>query len=419
MDKTLAHKSLIVSTWAPPMIGGAQFLANLLREYDSSSYVILTNSEDAVYSDIPRTGSSLMGKYIDLATPSQNTYKSFTKSTSGSLKHFVIRRLRWPIAVNFFKALYCAWSIKDIFRFYRAGRRAILDDNLKIIISLSDYGPAMLAGYWLSRTMKLPYIIYLFDLYRDNCKLPIYSNLASWFELKMLRHAKTIIVPNNGTSNYLRKRYSENFSFTKVANVIPKRPFPSKEPNSPPFTIVYTGNIYWAQEKSILDLLQALKYLNNKNVFFNIFAPTITAAIEKSVKNTSNVKLGSAPPSAMPEIQSKANLLFLPLSWETESPAIIQTATPGKFSDYLGSKRAILIYAPKYAYICTYAREHDCAIVVDTPNYKVLAQRIEIVMNNYSLRSRYATNAFNTYINDFSFEKNLGRFSSAILLAGS
>jgi len=62
----------------------------------------------------------------------------------------------------------------------------------------------------------------------------------------------------------------------------------------------------------------------------------------------------------MSEIQTQADILFLPLSWHTKSQKIIDTATPGKLTDYLISNRPILIYAPASTFLAQYAKKIIC-----------------------------------------------------------
>jgi len=62
----------------------------------------------------------------------------------------------------------------------------------------------------------------------------------------------------------------------------------------------------------------------------------------------------------------RLDCLFLPLSWHTKSQAIIDTATPGKMTDYLISGSPILIHAPASTFLVKYARENNFAEIVDT-----------------------------------------------------
>ncbi|HYE16132.1 MAG TPA: hypothetical protein VD968_16965 [Pyrinomonadaceae bacterium] len=67
----------------------------------------------------------------------------------------------------------------------------------------------------------------------------------------------------------------------------------------------------------------------------------------------------------MPGVQRRADLLFLPLAFESPYPDLVRTSAPVKFGEYLASRRPVLVHAPPRSFISWYCREHDCGLVVD------------------------------------------------------
>ena len=122
-----------------------------------------------------------------------------------------------------------------------------------------------------------------------------------------------------------------------------------------------------------------------------------------------------APNSEMPRIQSQADILFLPLSWHTKSPEIINTATPGKLTEYLIGGRPILIHAPKESYLVEYAKENDFALVVDEENVDQLANAIRRLLTDQELSNRLIRNAQATFLKNHDITKTVEKFKTLLV----
>lgn len=142
-----------------------------------------------------------------------------------------------------------------------------------------------------------------------------------------------------------------------------------------PYDMVFTGHVYWAQERSLMNLLRALEGFELP-LHLHLYVPVVSQELRRITANLANVHLVAAPQSKMPDIQCRATLLFLPLSWRTRNPDVIATATPGKLADYLASGRPIIIHAPSYAYVSNYARQEGFAHVVDDDDIQELRASI-------------------------------------------
>ena len=108
----------------------------------------------------------------------------------------------------------------------------------------------------------------------------------------------------------------------------------------------------------------------------------------------------------MPKIQSDAALLFLPLSWDTKSPDIIATASPGKFTDYLASGRPMLVHAPDYSYIAKYVNKHHIGLIVDQNDTQLLAEKMRQFFKKPSLAQTYINQALEIFQQEYDAVKN-------------
>jgi glycosyltransferase involved in cell wall biosynthesis len=219
-------------------------------------------------------------------------------------------------------------------------------------------------------------------------------------EPRLIGNAEVIIVTNEGTGEFLRRRYGESFRLEIVRNSAFPEDFEGlRTPPSgtPPFNILFTGNVYWAQEGAVLNMIRAMDLLRDLPVELDLYCPQATASIRSAATGKPNVRLTSAPQSEMPRVQSEATLLFLPLAWGTDAPDIVATASPGKFTDYLASGRPMLVHAPDYSYIARYSRAHDVGIVVDRDDPGVLAGAVREFLRDPDCGARHIENALNMF----------------------
>ncbi len=387
------------------MIGGPKNLYNLFSLFPRDSYIILT-SANAIDPLSAATGSWLPGKYVYFDRKDGESL-SKKESSAGERDRIPIRR-RMSVLIQriplFGKALLDAlYLLLNLPKIIRSSRKVIREDGITRLLGISDEGLALLGTYLAHKISGLPYSLYLFDLYRGNNLTCFNKTVARILEPRLIRSAEVVIVTNEGTGEYLRRRYGGSFRLEIVHNSAFPHDFQglrARPPGELPCKILFTGNVYWAQEGAVLSMIRAMDLLRDLPVELDLYCPQATATIRSAGIGRSNVRLTSAPQSEMPRVQSEATLLFLPLAWGTDAPDIIATASPGKFTDYLASGRPMLVHAPDYSYIARYSREHDVGIVVDQDDVGVLAGAVREFLRDPSRGSRCVENAlkmFKTY----------------------
>ena len=376
-------KLLIVSSWAPPMTGGPQNLYNLLSQFPPNSYCILTSYEAI----LRRTsgGKWLGGEYIfyDHAgrfarRPSTQSHGTHLPSRGYASLFEAVEKL--PRIVRYWVSviLQAVYLLRSISRIVRTGVPIVRQKKIDCVMGISDVGTALISSYVISRRTKVPYVVYLFDIYGGNRLTPLNDLFARIFEPRIFRHASLVIVTNEGTERFYRKRYGDSFRCEVVHNsVFPEKYEGKRTSYAPqaPYDMVFTGHVYWAQERSLMNLLRALEGFELP-LHLHLYVPVVSQELRRITANLANVHLVAAPQSKMPDIQCRATLLFLPLSWRTRNPDVIATATPGKLADYLASGRPIIIHAPSYAYVSNYARQEGFAHVVDDDDIQELRASI-------------------------------------------
>ncbi|MDD5638908.1 MAG: glycosyltransferase, partial [Candidatus Pacebacteria bacterium] len=364
----------------------------------------------------------LQGKYI--------FYDNF--SFSGSLKDRpeIIKERQSRLILNKLKHLVKRlWLLgalggtfimfSQIIMIIKTGIQTIKEEKIEVMIGFSDYGPALISTYLLYKITKKPYYIFLFDIYKDN----FYSVfpaafLANIFESKILKNAEKIIVTNEITLNYYAQIYGGKIGkkITIIHNSTFSEPYLNfqKDYNpKPPYIILFTGSIYWPQIESLKNLIKAVKELKDIDINLKIYCPDPKDYLKKiGIIENEKVKISIAPPQKMPEIQTQADILFLPLSWHTKSQKIIDTATPGKLADYLISNRPILIHAPSSTFLVKYAKENNFALVVDEENIEKLKNAIKTLLFDKILAKQLIKNAKNTFFKNHDANQNASIFQT-------
>lgn len=425
MTQTLnLKKILIVSSYAPPAIGGPQNLYNLLRDFPENSYCILTSFYN-IDNVSAKTGMWLKGKYIFYDNPSvSGSLKTNSEITKEQPFRLIINKLKHLVKrIWFLGALGGIFIIvSQIIMMVRTGIKTIKKEKIEIMLGISDYGPAMISTYLLHKITQKPYDIFLFDIYKNNFYPVVPAGfLAKIFESKILKNAEKIVVTNEGTLNYYIRIYGEEMR--KKSIIIHNSTFPESYLKlhtdynpKPPYTILYTGRISWPQIGALKNLIKAVNEINDIDLKLKIYTPSPIDYLKKiGIEKSEKVEILVAPPQDMPQIQTKADILFLPLSWHTKSQDIINTATPGKLTDYLISSRPILIHAPSSSFLSQYAKDNNFALVVDEENIEKLKSAIKTLLFNKTFAKQIIENAKNTFFKNHDANKNFKIFENLFL----
>ncbi len=380
-------------------------LGRLLEGLPKDSYTVMANTYE-IFKNAPQTGTWLPCDYyfVDKKTPISGLGLSKFRSTS-------VKRKDAPNAM--FLTL---TSIKSIFSIPNLARTIHQKQPLYAILTTSDNGPFLIGGFLTARRLKLPLYIYLFDLYAGNA-FPFHIQWLAYFvEPIMFKQATKIFVTNRHTKQYLQNKYR----FIEDKFVVCPNPAQQRKPApikpSPKKTIVYTGNIYWAQQSNLRDLVQAVHSL--PDVELHLYAPLTPDQFVSMGLHGPNVVTGSLSAEQAWQAQCEATILFLPMTFTKQSRDIVMTASPGKLSDYLAVGRPILVYAPPYSQIARYAREEGFAYVVDKQDPRALAHAITEMLEKPVLTKSLITHSKRLLAKEYDLGTIRQRFLETIGQAG-
>ncbi len=414
---------LIVSSYAPPIIGGPQMMYNLFRDFPRDKYVLLTSYYN-IDNASAKSGNWLPGQYIFYDNP-KGSVAARQKTDEGSKESTVsrkIRRLKFlmkeVLIIRELMGFFVIFS--QLFAIILVGLRTISRHKIEVLMGFSDYGPAMLGTFFLHKLTGKPYYIFLFDLYKGNFYPFPGGTLANIFEKIILAGATKIIVNNTGTKKFYDQRYGNALSpkMEIIHNSVFEENYQNlggSAPKGPPYTVLFTGGVNWPQLGAVKNLVKAVEEIKDIDVIFKIYTPSPRAFLEKmGIKETEKIKISFASPKEMPKIQNEAHVLFLPLAWNTKSDAIIHTATPGKLTDYLIAGRPILVHAPSGSALVEYARENNFASIADQNDPKLLAQKLKDLLRDTTYGDTLVVNARATFHKNHMAEKNLESLKSVL-----
>lgn len=413
---------LVISSWAPPMIGGPQSFANLMKLQPEDSLSILTSAV-MIDEESGTKGQWLHAKYYyyDLnrpwtppAPPAPGADTAAPQAIAWSTKLVMVLK-KIPLFGSIITSIliFCYITVA----FTKRAIKITQENGIQTLMGLSDNGPALVATWLTSLLTRRPYVIFMYDLYRGNNLSPFNALIARLFEGKIMRGARLLIVTNDATADHYQRRYGINLPTAVIYNsVFPENYTAQQQLYKPtaPYKIIFTGHVYWAQEQAVLNLIQAMDKVQDLPVKLDLYIPKANEIITAAVAGKNNIRITAAPQSEMPRVQSEATLLFLPLAWNTKAPDIIATATPGKFTDYLASGRPMLVHAPDYAYVSQYTKQHELGIVVDTNSVEQLAMAIRNYLKNPSAGQRYVDNALRVFHENHDARKNAQKLTELL-----
>ena len=260
------------------------------------------------------------------------------------------------------------------------------------------------------------YYIYVFDYYSYQWKDPLSRAFARIFESTILKGADGIIVPNEYLGNELEHRYdvdtvvihnSCDVSLESFSEV----PWPAKDGE---ISIVYTGAVYYAHYDAFRNLVRAIEELHRPDIKIHIYTASNFEVLKDEGISGPVVYHEHLERDKAVEIQRNADILYLPLAFDSEIPEVIKTSSPGKIGEYLSSNRPILVHAPVDSFVSWYFRKYGCGVVADNDDITTLARALKSIIDSKDLRTSIVAKAHARAESDFEISSAVDKFVELI-----
>lgn len=391
-------KVAIISYTLPPSDSGqAMIIHRLLKKLDPATYCLLSAKDYATENE-PGYSDKLRGKYYYLRPPPFQLKRGY---------RFGLRRLRNLINLPTGVVLR-AHAIARIVRREKCGGIMVCTGGLDVL----DLPASYLASL-LTRTRFYPYLL---DQYIYMVAFAVGKHFLQRLESRFMKGATAVIASNEFQRDKLSQQY-------RVEAVVIHNPCDLAEyekahraltnEDSPPgggIRIVYTGGVGEFHYGAFRTLLAAINLLKRTDVTLHLYTLHRTQCEQEGIVGPV-VYHQHEPVSAMPHIQQQADILFLPLAFNSSHPEIVRTSSPGKMGEFLASRRPILAHAPADSFISWYFRRHECGLLVDQDDPTKLADALELILSDAELRDRLGARAWERARCDFSLDRARAQFA--------
>jgi len=378
-------KFALVSLGLPPSQSGQSLvLYHLLRDIEPDQYCLVTQKNFHLYGSQGNGSSSLPGKYYHI-NPDYQIVRGMLGFASRARSMSILNTLL-KIRVH---------QLQKIIR----------QEGCEAVVACTGdlFDPP--AAYHVSRSLGIPYILYAFDHYSHQWMPPLLHAFAQKHERQIVPGAAEVIVPNE----FLRQEYHRPYGVE--ATVLHNPCDLSRYRVDPDIdgagekretTILYTGAVYEAHYDAFQNLVNALESLGRPEIHLHIYTPQSESRLRANGISGDFVTYHKNQPIfTMPEIQQKADILFLPLAFNSPYPEIVKTASPGKLGELLAARRPILVHAPADSFVSWYFKQHSCGLVVAHNDPVELAEGIESLIKNQELRRNLSDAAYIRAKEDF------------------
>jgi glycosyltransferase involved in cell wall biosynthesis len=278
------------------------------------------------------------------------------------------------------------------------------------------------AAWLASRMTGARFYPWLFDHYEELWahaehlwKFSRSWSMITWLIRRVMLDAAAVIAPNEFTASVVRERYGADAAIVRnpVDLSAYEEPTAESDDASEELRIVFTGAIYEAHFDAFRNLVAALA-LPGAPARLHIYTALAPAKLAAEGIVGPIVFHGHLAVDEVPTVQRSADVLFLPLAFESHFPELVRTSSPGKLGEYLGAGRPILAHVPADSFVAWYLREHEAALVVDRRDPRKLRSAIDRLAVDPALRRRLAFNAWRCATEDFEVSLVRGAFSRLV-----
>ena len=152
--------------------------------------------------------------------------------------------------------------------------------------------------------------------------------------------------------------------------------------------MLYTGSVYAAQADALRNLMVAVSGLEGFELVIHT-AQTTQQLAEQGLEGPTLQVRPHLPHGESLVAQQAADILLLPLAFDSAIPSVIRSSAPAKAAEYLASGRPVLVHAPPGAYVCQLFGG-GAGVVVDRPDPAALRAALLRIRDDAVLRRNLA-----------------------------
>lgn len=397
----------IITTAAPPSSSGqARVLGSLLaQDSDDPHHVYLSDQLGSLESS-----DSKGGLYIPLSAPRFQMMRRFRNKHLQTLNNY-------------------AGLVRDVLTRASEITAAVKQHPVEVVVGCSgnpfDLPAAAIAAYRL----KLPFIAYLFDDPVYQWEQGVYRSLARFWEKRWAARAAKVIVPNEVLAEDVRARVPRaaiaivrnpvDLKRIGLTGIDDRQALRTASPPTPqaPWTVLYTGSVYSAQASAFQNLVAALDRTEGRFHLHVHTAQSDAQMRENGLVGPFVHRFDHLPQAQALTRQREADILFLPLAFESPIPEVVRSSAPAKVAEYLASGRPVIVHAPRGSFISSFFAARDAGLVIDQPDVDALAQALTRLSGDSALQANLVANA-RVAAEEFDVDRARAAFSAVVAEVG-
>lgn len=421
-------KVLIIGESFHHSSGGGITLSNLFRNWPKDKIAVASNARMIRISsnDICNTYYQLGEKEILVFKPIrflQRKYKSgeIIKNSNSPSAYVethspkIIDDIRKCLVKIFINLLHFFGLFHSLYRFHLSKEFKNWITELKpdvIYSQLASY-ELMLFIDDISKIFHIPLAIHMMDdwpktISKTSILQKYWENKIDRLFQKLLNKAKLLLSISESMTEEYEKRYNKIFiSFHNPVD-LQKWIANSKKDyalNRNHISILYSGRIGIGVSETIINIAKAIELLNQKGIkaVFYIQSTNIPAKLIRKLKIYNNVNVNDIVPyESIPMVFSSADILILPVDFNSKSQKFMKFSMPTKVSEYMISGTPIILYCSESVSLHNHALKNGWAYIVSEDNVESVAKGIIDLSNDIKLRKTLGENAFNYAVNNFN-----------------
>jgi glycosyltransferase involved in cell wall biosynthesis len=256
------------------------------------------------------------------------------------------------------------------------------------VLSAADNGFSVIAGHVAAALSGRPHLIWVFDLWEENAYPDVDRWIARRAEGPIWRRAAAVICHAEEMSEHFERKHGVACHVLRTPIELDGAPAAPARPSSTPREVLYAGSLYWAQQEALRRLVDVCAEM--PDVELHVLA-------DAAMARDCGLEHVPVEPPLQPEAFRRrvrdADAVFLGLSFGSDHPEVIKTATPARLPEYMASGTPLIVHAPAGSHVAEYARREDFAEVVDEPDAKALRDGLRRVLADEGLSNMRARRA--------------------------
>ncbi len=264
--------------------------------------------------------------------------------------------------------------------------------DCRAIVAIYPNSDYLVAGFLVARWTGAKFFPYYHNLWVENCR-GLSRKLTAWLQARIFDRSTHVFLMSEGMARFFRRHYGGVECSALVHSF--NGPLPADSPPPPPqrpLQLITCGNINDSCLDATRRICQAVA--QTPDVRYTFLSGRPRAYYESMGLLTDRIGYDTVPGDQVVQRMSQADIAILPHGFVGNYPPTeYETMFPTKTIEFLLSGRPILAHSPPDCYLTHFLKEHECALVADSPDVSAVAAAIERLRGDAVLRQKLVRRA--------------------------